>query len=64
MRDYLIHLLGGYTEAEYEDMNADYEEVYEEMVMRGKTIEELQSLIPAPKKALGRPRKITPVKVV
>lgn len=57
MRDWLIHLLGGYARSEYEEVYDDYEEVYEEMVKRGDTIRELQTLVPTPKKTKGRPKK-------
>ena len=64
MRDLLIRWLGGYTEKQFEYACRDYESIFEEMVRRGDTIQELQALVPKPKR-MGRPRKvnIAPVKV-
>ena len=65
MRDFIIHFLGGYTAEEYEDLEEDYDNVFEEMANRGETIARLQDLVPAPKPK-GRPKKVStdPVKVV
>ena len=67
MRDWIIHLFGGITYLEaHEWAMDDTEDLKREIDRCERTIEELSSLVPAPKKPRGRPRKVNiePVKVV
>tara|TARA_R110000868_G_scaffold355456_1_gene616964 strand:- start:1126 stop:1323 length:198 start_codon:yes stop_codon:yes gene_type:complete len=65
MRARIIHWLGGVTNEEaWDEIDSETEWLNSRIEGLEETIEELQALIPAPKKSPGRPRKITPVKVI
>lgn len=46
-RNWLIKLLGGYTSDEFDEVEKDGYETFNEMVRRGDTIRELQALVPS-----------------
>jgi hypothetical protein len=58
MRDWLIRLLGGYTFQDLcDDVDTEIDFMTRQIESYENTIEELQALIPVPKKTRGRPKK-------